>query len=54
MFRIVKYLNNVHADHFEKKAVEVSASELLETRGISFESKEPLDLLLCYRKMEKN
>jgi hypothetical protein len=54
MFRIVKYLNNVHADHFEKKAVEVYASELLETRGISFESKEPLDLLLCYRKMEKN
>jgi len=54
MFRIVKYLNNVHLDYFEKKAVEVSASELLEARGIIFESKEPLDFLLYYRTMEKN
>jgi glycosyltransferase involved in cell wall biosynthesis len=53
MFRIVKYLNNVHMDFFEKKAVEVSASELLESIGINFESKEPLELLLFYRKMEK-
>jgi hypothetical protein len=54
MFRIVKYLNHVHIEFFEKKSVDVSASELLETLGIVIESKEPLDLLLLYRSMEKN
>jgi hypothetical protein len=54
MFRIVKYLNFVHSDLFEKKPVNVSALELLETRGIIFDSKEPLDLLRYYREMEKN
>jgi Glycosyl transferase family group 2 len=54
MFRIVKYLNNVHIDFFEKKPVDISASELLEVRGSLFESKEPHDLLLHYRMMEKN
>jgi len=54
MFRIVKYLNNVHVEIFEKKPVDVSASELLKTNGINLKSKEPLDLLLCYRAMEKN
>jgi hypothetical protein len=54
MFRIVKYLNFVHSGLFEKKPVNVAASELLDTRGISFESKDPLDLLLCYRSLEKN
>ena len=54
MFRIVKYLNYVHTDLFEKKPVDLAASELLETRGIIFDSKEPSDLLLFYREMEKN
>ena len=54
MFRIVKYLNNVHVEFFDKKPVDVSASELLETRGLIFDSKEPLDLLLYYRTLEKN
>ncbi len=54
MFRIVKYLNFVHSDLFEKEPVELAASELLETRGIIFDSKEPLDLLCYYREMEKN
>ena len=54
MFRIVKYLNFVHSDFFEKKPVDVSASELLEIRGIILNSKEPVDLLLYYREMEKN
>jgi hypothetical protein len=52
MFRIVKYLNWV-SSVFEKKPVNVSASELLEWLGINFRSKEPLDLLLYFRQMEK-
>lgn len=53
MFRIVKYLNLVHIEFFEKKPVDVSASELLENTGIDFISKEPLNLLLYYRELEK-
>jgi hypothetical protein len=53
MFRIVKYLNHVHIEFFEKRPVDVSASELLENIGIIFKSKEPPDLLLYYRNMEK-
>ena len=53
MFRIVKYLNMVHTGIFEKKPVDVSASELLENTGRSFKSKEPLNLLLYYRDLEK-
>jgi hypothetical protein len=53
MFRIVKYLNFVHIDFFEKRPVDIAASELLETRGIIFKSKEVKDLLLYYREMEK-
>jgi len=53
MFRVVKYLNYVHLDFFEKKPVDSSASELLEIRGITLDLKEPLDLLLYYRSMEK-
>jgi len=54
MFRIVKYLNFVHSDLFEKKPVDLAASELLKTRGIILKSKDPTDLLLFYREMEKN
>ncbi|MCX6327653.1 MAG: glycosyltransferase family 2 protein [Bacteroidia bacterium] len=54
MFRIVKYLNHVHIEFFEKKPVDISASELLENSGIIFKSKEPVDLLLRYRSMENN
>ena len=54
MFRIVKYLNNVHKELFEKQPVDVSASELLENTGIILKSKNPFDLLLYYRKMERN
>ncbi|HPT22067.1 MAG TPA: glycosyltransferase family 2 protein [Bacteroidales bacterium] len=53
MFRIVKYLNTVHNGIFEKKPVDVSAYELLENSGIITGSKDPHDLLLCYREMEK-
>jgi glycosyltransferase involved in cell wall biosynthesis len=54
MFRIVKYLNHVHSDFFEKIQVEISASELLKNKGIILESDEPADLLFCYRELEKN
>ena len=54
MFRIVKYLNYVHSGFFEKKPVDVSASELLKNIGIIPESGEPADLLFRYRKLEKN
>ena len=54
MFRVVKYLNYIHLDFFEKKPVDFSASELLKIRGITLDFKEPLDLLLYYRSMEKN
>lgn len=53
MFKIVKYLNHVHIDYFEKRPVEAAASELLEERGVRVESIEPVDLLLYYRKLEK-
>jgi hypothetical protein len=54
MFKIVKYLNFVHKDFFEKIPVEIAAYELLQVKGISIESKKPVDLLLYYRKLEKN
>ena len=53
MFKIVKYLNNVHTKYFEKKPVDVAASELLKERGVMLESSEPLDLLQYFRKLEK-
>jgi hypothetical protein len=54
MFRIVKYLNFIHLNHFEKKPVDIAASELLTAIGITFDSGEALDLLLFYRLMERN
>lgn len=54
MFRIVKYLNYVHLDFFEKKPVDYSALELLEARGTIPESKDLFDLLIYYRLLEKN
>ena len=54
MFKIVKYLNYVHIDIFEKIPVEVSGLQLLNTLRISFESKEVYHLLLMYRDLEKS
>ena len=53
MFKIVKYLNNVHTEFFEKKPVDIAASELLKLSGVILESSEPLDLLQYFRKLEK-
>lgn len=54
MFKIVKYLNHVSQEIFDKKPVPESASDLLDAIGIALNSKDPVDLLLCYRAMEKN
>ena len=53
MFKVVKYLNFVHLEMYEKKPVQVSALELLEEKSIIPESKEPRELLHIYRKLEK-
>jgi hypothetical protein len=53
MFKIVKYLNNVHSDFFGKRPVDIAAYELLQKMGLTFESKETKDLLLYYRQIEK-
>jgi hypothetical protein len=52
MFRIVKYLNNVHSGVYEKQPVVKAALELLLLLGREFKSEDPEDLLLFYRKME--
>jgi hypothetical protein len=54
MFRIIKYLNHVHSGYFEKKTVDVAATELLESISVGFDSKLPVDLLILYRALEKN
>jgi hypothetical protein len=53
MFRIVKYLNAVHTDFFEKKSIDISALDLIHSKGFSIKSKAPVDLLLYYRSLEK-
>jgi hypothetical protein len=53
MFRVVKYLNFVHSGFLEKKPVIVSASELLEIRGIISKTSAIRDLLNIYRSLEK-
>jgi hypothetical protein len=52
MFRIVKYLNYVHLEMFEKQPVVVSACDLLEKTGLNFRSDNPVELLKYYRKLE--
>ena len=53
MFKVVKYLNSIHVEIFEKKPVDISAKELLENIGIDFKSKETVDLLLYFRLWKK-
>jgi hypothetical protein len=53
MFKIVKYLNFIHSDLFEKKPVEVSAADLLNKIGKYPGITDPLSLLMYYRKMER-
>jgi hypothetical protein len=53
MFRIVKYLNFVHADIYEKTSIEMAASELLKEIGVSYGSDSPAELLNIYRSLER-
>ncbi|MBK7626410.1 MAG: glycosyltransferase family 2 protein [Bacteroidales bacterium] len=53
MFRIVKYLNFVHPELFEKQPVVVSASLLLQTIGANCNSEDPVELLKYFRKLER-
>lgn len=52
MFKIVKYLNSVHSNLFEKKSVDECSSELLKAIGIDFKSDDPAKLLEFYRLLE--
>jgi hypothetical protein len=52
MFRIVKYLNYVHLNHFDKKPVADCAGELLMMNGI--DASDPEKLLRIYRSLEKD
>jgi hypothetical protein len=54
MFRIVKYLNSVHIELFEKQPVVVSASVLLETIGIDLKTEDPVELLKYFRRLERS
>lgn len=54
MFKVVKYLNYVHNGYFEKKPVEIAASELLRMRGVTTPSTQPNELLMYFRQLEKN
>ncbi len=54
MFRVVKYMNHVHAGIFSKKAIADSAYDLLTISGLQFTSTDPEKLLLFYRSLEKD
>ncbi len=54
MFKVVKYLNFVHSEPFEKKTVPLAASDLLLKTNSKFRSADPLELLWHYRSLEKN
>jgi hypothetical protein len=53
MFKIVKYLNFVHAELFEKLPVDIASIRLLENQEIKLPSTKPFDLLMYYRSIEK-
>jgi glycosyltransferase involved in cell wall biosynthesis len=53
MFKVVKYLNFVHQEIFEKQLVVDAASSLLHVNGVVLESDSAVDLLFQYRSMEK-
>jgi hypothetical protein len=54
MFSIVKYMNQAHRDFYRKEPVEQCASALLEELGINAAGKDPDELLLRYRSLEKD
>jgi hypothetical protein len=54
MFRIVKYLNFVHIELFEKQPVVVSASVFLKTISVDLKSEDTVELLRYFRKLERS
>ena len=54
MFRIVKYLNYVHAEIFDKKPVVAAASGLLTYTGFIFNSDDPVELVNIFRSLERD
>jgi glycosyltransferase involved in cell wall biosynthesis len=53
MFMIVKFMNMAHREMLEKTDIIKSARELLLLTGDGFSSKDPVELLDHYRKLEK-
>jgi hypothetical protein len=54
MFKIVKFLNLVHQNTFNKVSISKSAGELLILLGYNYHSNDPAELLSFYRALEKN
>jgi len=54
MFRIVKYLNHTHLEIYEKRSVEESASELVNIEGKELLIKDPLEILIYFRSLERD
>jgi len=52
MFRIVKYLNHVHSEMFEKQPVTDAAGDLLVILKKEVKAKSPYDLLIYFRLLE--
>ena len=53
MFKIVKFLNFVHLEMYDKVPIQVSAMKLLEEMSLKPRSAESSDLLEMYRKLER-
>ena len=53
MLKIVRYLNHVHSGIYKKVPVNDAAFSLLSDMGYSIKTKEPYDLLMCFRALEK-
>jgi len=54
MFMIVRYLNTVHLQLFQKVPANEAAAELLRMLGNEYFSSNPKDLLKMYREMEQD
>jgi len=54
MFKIVKYLNFVHLELYDKKPVVEMASSLLNKKGIVYESENPVEMLRFFRSLERS
>lgn len=53
MFKVVKYMNFVHEGLFKKTPVKQASRQLLLEKNIFCDSDDPVNLLKCYRELEK-